>query len=298
MIIDAHRHMWAIADRHRAVFEESPPPWLAKMPEPNFDWEQASREAVEEMDSAGVAQSVLFVADFAARLGDVPFSIAEENRFIAEASKRYPDRIIPYYGIDPRRPGAADSYERAIKEWGVKGIKLHPVVGYFPHDRICYPIYELCVAYGLPVIFHSGSSTLPRTYSRFTHPLEFDQVAGDFPRLTIIMGHAGKEWWADCVTIANGHPNMVLELSSWQAKLRDNPQEAVPAIGKMRDVLGVERLVWGSDFPALRREMSLKECVEVFQRLPSLGADYGIRFDESDVEAILGGNAARLLNLK
>ena len=209
MIIDLHRHMWSVGERHRDAFAGMP--GRPQLPEPSFDWEQTAREIVEEMDGAGVDRSVLFVADFAARLGEPPLSIEEENRLIVEAHRRYPERITAYYGIDPRRPGAADSIERAIKEWGVTGIKLHPTVGFFPHDRLCYPIYELCVSHGLPVLFHSGPAFHPKLYSRFTHPLEYDQVAADFPNLTMIMGHAGGEWWHDCIAVAHGHPNMVLE---------------------------------------------------------------------------------------
>ncbi len=293
MIIDLHRHMWSVGERHRDAFAGMP--GRPQLPEPSFDWEQTAREIVEEMDGAGVDRSVLFVADFAARLGEPPLSIEEENRLIVEAHRRYPERITAYYGIDPRRPGAADSFERAIKEWGVTGIKFHPTVGFFPHDRLCYPIYELCVSHGLPVLFHSGPAFHPKLYSRFTHPLEYDQVAADFPNLTMIMGHAGGEWWHDCIAVAHGHPNMVLELSEWQVILRDTPQEALHAIDRMRNALGIERLVWGTDFPGIRRRISLKESMEVFQRLPSLGAEHGYTFSDADVEAVLGGNAQRIL---
>ena len=295
MIIDMHRHMWSVGERHWDAFAELPG---RDQPRPaGFDWEETTREIVEEMDAAGVDRSVLLVADFAARLGDAPFDIQEENRLTVEASRRYPDRITALYGIDPRRPGAADSYERAIKEWGVSGIKLHPAVGFFPHDKACYPIYELCVAHGLPVLFHVGPAFHPRLYSRHCHPLEFDQVAADFPNMTMIMGHAGHEWWADCVALARGHHNMVLELSGWEIILRDNPQEALHAIDRMRNVLGLARILWATDFPGPRRQISLKECVEVFQRLPSLGAEHGYTFSDGDAQAILGGNAAALLKL-
>ena len=187
---------------------------------------------------------------------------------------------------------------RAIRVWGVSGIKLHPTVGYFPHDRACYPIYELCVAHGLPVLFHTGPISHPRLYSRFTHPWEFDQPATDFPRLTIIMGHAGGDWWAEAITIARGHPNMFLELSGWQLELDGDPEKACHVLTEMRNVLGVERLVWGTDFPSMRRFMSLRESMEVFRRLPSTGREYGFEFDEGDVDAILGGNAETILGLK
>ena len=295
MIVDMHRHMWSVEERHRAAFAELPGRDLP--PSTNFDWEETTQEIVEEMDGAGVDRSVLLVADFAARLGDAPFGIEEENRLTLQAHRRYPERLVAFYGIDPRRPGAADCYERAIKEWGVRGLKLHSSVGFFPHDRVCYPIYELSVAHGLPVLFHVGPVFHPRLYSRFCHPLEFDQVAADFPNMTMILGHAGNEWWADCVALGRGHPNMVLELSEWQPVLRDNPQEALHAIDRMRNVLGIDRIVWGTDFPVTRRHMSLKECVEIFQRLPSLREQHGYTFSGGDVDAMLGGNATSILKL-
>ena len=295
MIIDLHRHMWSVGDRHRVAFSEIPG---RSMPPPiTFDWEETSREIVSEMDEAGVDKSVLLLADFAARLGEPPFSVHEENLFIVEAQRRYPNKIISYYGIDPRRPGAAESFERAITEWNVTGIKLHPTVGYFPHERFCYPIYEICASHEIPVLFHVGPAFHPKLYSRYSHPLEYDQVAADFPNMTMIMGHAGGEWWHDCIAVAHGHPNMILELSEWQVILRDRPQEALGAIDRMRNSLGIERIVWGTDFPDIRREMSLKACVEIFSSIPTIGKEYGYEFSTGDAEAILGENAARILKL-
>lgn len=296
MIIDVHRHMWAGFERYKNPSAEVAN--QEQSPLVNYDWQQTTREIVQEMDGAGVDISVLIVADFGDRRGSPIFTIDEENRFLAEAKKMYPDRIIAFYGIDPRRPNAVDKFEKAIKEWDISGLKLHPTVGYFPHDKVCYPFYELCTAYGLPVLIHSGPGFHPRLYSRFTHPFEFDEVATDFPRLGIIMGHASNEWWEDCVTIASSHPNMVVDISEWQTRLRDNPEETVPAIDRMRKVLGIDRIFWGTDFPHMRRFTSLKESVEIFRSLPSLASRYGIKFQESEVEALLGSNAAQFLRLK
>src|SRR5690606_31111031 len=135
-----HRHMWSARERYREALPGRESPAITT----NFDWKETTRGIVAEMDEAGVDMSVLLVADFAARRGDAPFDIQEENHFVVEARKAYPNRMIAFYGIDPRRLGAVESFERAIKEWGVQGLKLHPSVGFFPHDRVCYPFYELC----------------------------------------------------------------------------------------------------------------------------------------------------------
>lgn len=295
MIIDVHRHMWSVLERHHETFSGMELPGRVKPAPPNFDWEQTTHEMVEEMDEAGVDKTVLFVADFAARLGDPPFPIGEENELIVKAQKLYPDRIIPFFGIDPRRPGAADLFEHSIKDWKVKGIKLHPSVGYFPNERSCYALYELCTAFELPVIFHAGPCSYPHLYSRHTHPLEFDQVATDFPNLRIIIAHAASDWWQEAITVFYGRPNVVMDLSAWQLRIRDDPGVALHAIGKMRDAIGMQRLLFGTDFPVFRPMLSLKETVKMFRDLPALSAEYGVDFDDKEVDGLLGENAERFL---
>lgn len=114
MIIDVHRHMWSVQERYPSDFADLPGQELS--PPPGLDWRRTTHEMIDEMDGAGVDVAVLIVADFASRLGEPPFSIEEENRFIAEARDLYPERIIAFYGIDPRRPGAADGFQKAIEE--------------------------------------------------------------------------------------------------------------------------------------------------------------------------------------
>ena len=43
--------------------------------------------------------------------------------------------------------------------------------------------------------------------------------------------------------------------------------------------------------------MPLRSWVEVFQRLPELAQQHGYRIEAQDVQALLGGNAARILGL-
>ena len=89
----------------------------------------------------------------------------------------------------------------------------------------------------------------------------------------------------------------MVDLSEWQTKLRDNPRETLAALDHMRNFLGIERILWGTDFPHMRRQMSLKDTVEIYRGLPSLAKEHGYTFTERDVDAVLGGNAARILRL-
>lgn len=299
MIIDMHRHLWSLFERYpraaeiarRGGAKEALVEDLPIVP----DWEQTGRDLIKEMDESGIDISVIFMADYALRLGDGIFTAEGENRIHVELMKQYTDRIIAYFGIDPRRKGAADSFETAVTEWGVRGLKMHPTVGYFPHDRAAYPLYEICQSKGLPVTFHTGPMPSP-LFSRYTQPLHFDEVAADFPDMTIVMAHAGQELWPEALNVARMKPNIILELSMWQPKFK-YLNEFLFAIDRMRDTIGIERITWGSDFPGLRNVMPLKKWVDIFKQLPSLGEEHGFKFDDLDVQALMGGNAARILNL-
>ena len=89
----------------------------------------------------------------------------------------------------------------------------------------------------------------------------------------------------------------MVDLAEWQTRLRDNPAETLAALDHMRNFLGIERILWGTDFPHMRQQMSLEDTVEIYRRLPALAREHGYRFTDGEVEAMLGGNAARVLNL-
>ena len=299
MIIDMHRHLWSLFGRYPRAAELAIRSGVPKEDIESLplvpDWQSTGEDLISEMDDSGVDKSVIFLADYSLRLGDGIFSVHGENRIHVELMRRYPDRLIAYFGIDPRHPGAADAFETAVVEWGVRGLKLHPSVGYFPHDRVVYPLYETCVSHGLPVTFHCGPMPSP-LYGRYTQPMQFDDVAADFPDLTIVLAHAGQELWPEALSVARTKPNIYLELSMWQARFKD-ASDFLFALDRMRSTIGIERILWGSDFPGSRREMPLKKWVDIFRRLPSLSEEYDYRFDDRDVDALLGGNAARILNL-
>ena len=97
---------------------------------------------------------VMFMVDAEAQLGRrrIP------NEEIAEAAAKNSDVMIAFASIDPHkgRMGAREA-RKLIEEHGVKGFKFHPTVqGFYPHDKLAWPIYEVIAEHKLPAIFHSG----------------------------------------------------------------------------------------------------------------------------------------------
>jgi predicted TIM-barrel fold metal-dependent hydrolase len=64
--------------------------------------------------------------------------------------------IIPFIHIDPRRKEYLDLFNKSTEEWGFRGIKIYPSLGYFPFDQRLKPVFEYCCKNKLPVISHCG----------------------------------------------------------------------------------------------------------------------------------------------
>ena len=82
MIVDILRHMWSMDQRFPSSYE-GVADWELIEPA-DFDWETTTDSIITEMDEAKVDVSVLFVADFAPRLGAAPFDIEIENEFVGK----------------------------------------------------------------------------------------------------------------------------------------------------------------------------------------------------------------------
>jgi len=58
----------------------------------------------------------------------------------------------------------------------------------------------------------------------------------------------------------------------------------------------VEKVLFGSDSPVYDVVLPVKDLIEKIKNLPKK-APKGIQFTRDEINAILGGNAAKLLNL-
>ncbi len=189
------------------------------------------------------------------------------NDQLASIVKRFPDSFIgAFAGVDPwKGEWAVNEIERAIKLLRMMGVKFHPgMQGFFPNDRKFYPLYEKCVELGVPVQFHTGltgvGAGLPGGMGvklKYTQPIYLDDVAADFPELTIIACHPSWPWQEEMLAILQHKANVYNELSGWSPKyvqksLIDNVN------GRLQD-----KFMFGTDYPTLNHERLLKEWSEV-----------------------------------
>ncbi len=263
-------------------------------------YDLTGEQLIQDMDEAGVDKVMIMPIDWGlvpAFRDSPPMDIWDQHVLHAEVAGKYPGRMVTFACIDPRRPNAVELLQRAVSELGVVGLKIHPAAGFFPNDPVVYPMYHKALDLGLPVMVHTGPEPKP-LYSRHCQPVYLDDVAADFPDLTIIMAHAGlSAWWQEAAGIASVCPNIYLDISGWQPSARLRPLEFYTNLRSLVSTVGAGRILWGSDYPALRLLMSESSWVKAITDPPQIAADHGISFSGEEVSAIMGDNASRLLGL-
>lgn len=220
------------------------------------------------------------------------------NEFIGDYCRTAPDLYLGYAGIDPNSDtkGALRELDRCVKEYGIVGLKFHPAYqNFFPNDRErAYPLYEKCVEYGLPVLFHTGSTRMTRCTIRTCRPEFLDDVATDFPDLRIIMSHYGWPWTEEALAIMWRHEHIYMDLSGWMPQYIFAHQ---PVVFQYMNSVMPDKFVFGSDYPAL----SPKKWIEDFSTFYRDGVDWGGKrrmFREENLEKFFRGNAIKALNLE
>lgn len=256
-------------------------------------WDPEGDTLVAQMDESGIDKTVILPLDFGLALGEPKVTVEEQNKACAEAQKKHPDRIIAFAGVDPRRPGASDLMERAINEWGLKGVKLHPGSGYYPDEKELYKFFEKISSLNVPILIHSG---IQPGISKTCDPIHFDNVLLSFPNLKIIAAHLGRGWQNVLFEMGAQRPNLLTEFSGWQIVAQQHYDIFCQNLRFALTAFGLERVLFGSDGPFFNPVMPNKDFIQLIRDLPK-NAPEGTSFSVEEVEAILGGGAAKILGL-
>jgi len=187
------------------------------------------------------------------------------NEYVAQYCQAAPDRLVPMGGVHPRfTPDAAGEVRRAA-EAGVKALKLHPPHMQFEPNAYLHgldalrALYEEAQRLKLPVMIHTGTSIFPGARSRMGEPIRVDDVAVDFPDLTLVIAHGGRPLWMEqAFFLVRRFPNVYMDVSSIPPKalLRYFPRLAEVA----------DKVLYGSDWPA-PGVRSMRKNLEEFRSL-------------------------------
>jgi predicted TIM-barrel fold metal-dependent hydrolase len=175
-----------------------------------------------EADAAGGEAEPASLEDFVAglRSAGVERSVVAgpriPNAVIADAVSQHPAFFVglayvsPYDGMR-----AARELERLVIDFKLSGLMVSALTDSLPaSDRRYYPLYARCVELGVPVrIYTSMNYANDRPYD-LGHPRNLDQVACDFPELTIIAGLSGWPWANETTALLRRHPNLYADTAA------------------------------------------------------------------------------------
>lgn len=236
---------------------------------------------LRKMDRAGIERSLLI----AVRAGDLnvrgSFELPIDR--VAAVCARWPDRFSGLAGVDPFRgmKGLAD-LTYAVKQCGFVGAHLYPHwFGLAPDHAKYYPYYAKCAELGVPIMMQVGHNlvyTRERRLPSVGRPITLDQVAIDFPELTLIGIHIGVPWTDEMISMCWKHPNVYTAGDAYA------PRHWPASYVHYLNTYGRDKVLFGTDWPVIDPERAVREVKEL-----------GLR-PESE-RALMRDNAMRIFKL-
>ncbi len=257
-IIDAHSHLWLRQDtvlngkpirtttNGRSIFfgEE-----VQMLPPFIIDGRNTAEIFLSNMDYAQVAAAVV-VQEFIDGL---------QNDYLADVQRRFPGRFITCGMADYLKPGFFDKAKMLIDS-GFKGIAIPGHRLDTPQGRVLLNSDEMMRMFKL---MEQKDVFLSVTLADGdTQVGEMEEVIQECPNLRIAVGHFGMAnppltppWldkgWQSQIRLAR-HDNVMIESGgiTWLYNAEFYPYpSAVRAFQEAAELVGWDRLMWGSDYP-------------------------------------------------
>ena len=169
------------------------------------------------------------------------------NDYVSDYVKQHPEKLEGWASVDPSQPDCVEQLEHCVKVLGLRGLKLGPVYQHFdPQDRKHWPLFKRCEQWGLPIMWHQGTTFPSRAKLNWGLPLQLEDIAMDFPDLKMIIAHLGHPWEQDTVVLIRKCPNVYTDISAVHYRPWRYWQAMVTAME-----YGVEhKILAASDFPS------------------------------------------------
>jgi predicted TIM-barrel fold metal-dependent hydrolase len=282
MIIDSHVHMYIRDMQPDSIVEAYLAPLKALEAimdmgvEEEFIWPEFradDKELIKGMDMAGIDKSIILPLDHG--LVEKPkIDFEEMNQWVFERSEVYPDRLIPFVGIDPNRGARAIKFvEECVSKWDAKGVKVYPANGFYPQDEDIDDFWTAMEDMELVVVTHSGAAWGPLK-EEYCHPSFFGAVLERHPSLKIVIAHLGGKWREESYDLLERYDNAFADCSALQGWLPSQPDMAISRLKEVAEK-APDKVFFGSDWPVFELSYTIKQWVEFV--VESDWADDGVK---------------------
>ena len=290
-IIDAHSHLWLWQDTQwdgktirtlsngRSLFlgEE-----VQMLPPFMIDGRNTAEVFLSNMNYAQVSAAVV-VQEFIDGI---------QNDYLAEVMQKYSDRFFVFGMADYLHDGFFEQAESLLGQ-GFRGLAIpgHRLLGRSLTDDEMMRMFKLMESRGalLSITLADGDRQVG----------ELQEVISECPKLKIAIGHLGmanppvtppweNESWRRQILLAC-HENVYVETGgiTWLYNSEFYPfPSAVRAIREAAELVGMEKLMWGSDYPRTITAITYRMSYDFLVKSDELS--------ESEKRQLLGLNAQRL----
>lgn len=189
------------------------------------------------MDEAGVDMAIICPI--------APVELGyQDNSSVAALVRQHPDRLIGYASVTIKDADAVDQLRRAVEDYGLKGLKLHPPMQNFSMlDPRLGPVIEACIGYDIPILVHTGPVYAREARLLYSNSADIDELAIRYPRAKFIIAH-GHPFSHDPVMVSK-HENVYMDTTSTTSEYLSMFPQLAPMLYEWmrRD----DRILYGSD---------------------------------------------------
>ena len=298
MIIDAHSHLWLRQDtqwnglviktkdgngsRSEFLGEERQmlPPFM-------IDGRNTAEVFLSNMDYAQVGAAVV-VQEFIDGI---------QNGYLKTVQRQYPNRFFCYAMVDYLRDGFYEEALHLLAVDGFRGMAIpgHRLLGRKLTEPEMMKMFKLMEGndWYLSITLADGDEQVA----------ELREVIAECPRLRIAIGHLGmadqpltpsweNESWRQQILLAR-NKNVMVESGgiTWLYNTEFYPfPSAVRAIREAADLVGWDKLMWGSDYPRTITAITYRMSYDFITKSTEL--------TDAQKTAFLGENACRFYGFK
>jgi 6-methylsalicylate decarboxylase len=276
---------------------------------------QWSKEAmISFMDDAGIDVAVMSVSTPGVHLGDSEKarSLARRcNEFAAELVHTRPDRFASFACIPlPDIDGSLEELSYAVDVLRLDGLVLFTNSrGVYLGDATLEPVFEELERRKSVVFVHPNPSPdavahslglpdnlldFPTDTNRAVAQTHYTNRFARTPNVKYIFSHAGgsipylaaRFAIIDEMDFIPGGEERGAVASMFRRMYWDTALAASdPVLRMLRDIVGIDQVLYGTDFPYLRRDLAVDSKQRILE---------SSELNDSERRAILGGNASRL----
>ena len=290
-IIDAHAHLWLKQDtvvdglpirtleNGRSLFmgeiRQMVPPFM-----------------VDGVNSAEVFLSNMDYAQVSAAVITQEFIDGIQNDYLQEVERRYPNRFLTCGMCEFRKPGFLVQAVELLNQ-GFRAIKIPAQRLLLPEGRISLVNDEMMQMFR--IMEQRGAILSIDLADGDLQVGEMEEIIRECPNLKIAIGHFGmvtREGWEEQIKLAR-HPNVRIESGgiTWLFNDEFYPfHGAIRAIRRAADLVGMDKLMWGSDYPRTITAITYRMSYDFVIKSKELS--------ETDKALFLGKNAEQFYGFK